>query len=168
MSGDLYFTANKGIDSQYSDVGNSILGLGQTNANVIILGNNLSTTYINGTLNVEMANFNTANNVSVNNLDVDNKIITLNKNSVGSGTAKNAGILIRDNNIDDQGFFRVNQFGSGFIMKAPENEFIYTFPILTDNSRFLIDHGDQNVYGKLLFNNGIDSITNTDTLNIGA
>ena len=56
----------------------------------------------------------------VQDLVVTNKDIQLNANAVGSGTARGAGILIRDNNSDTAGKFIVNNAGTGYNLKAPE------------------------------------------------
>ena len=56
----------------------------------------------------------------VQDLAVTNKDILLNANAVGSGTARGAGIVIRDNSSDTAGKFIVNNAGTGYNLKAPE------------------------------------------------
>jgi hypothetical protein len=62
-------------------------------------------------------------------LIVNNKLITLNKNSVGSGTARNAGFQIRDNNDDSIAYIKTNVNGTGYLMKSPENGTIIDFQL---------------------------------------
>jgi ethanolamine utilization microcompartment shell protein EutS/uncharacterized SAM-dependent methyltransferase len=106
-------------------------GLGATTINI---GGTGDTVNIAGSLNY----------IQSQNLQVDDKQIIINKNAVGSGTARNAGIFIRDNNSDTQGYINVSNLGSGFELKAPENNFILATPILASNSTVaVIDASDQ-------------------------
>jgi hypothetical protein len=92
---------------------NDILNIGSSNANTINIGNSTNTNTINigtnnnfTTINIGDANdiVNIAgefNVIKTNNVEIFNKKITLNKDSIGSGTARGCGINIRDNNKDD-------------------------------------------------------------------
>jgi hypothetical protein len=76
-------------------------------------------------------------------LEVFDSLITLNKGSIGSGTARNAGIQIRDNNSDSQAYIKTSGLGSSYVIKAPENSYVLSTPILTDNSDIIINNGIQ-------------------------
>ena len=67
-------------------------------------------------------------------MDVFNKDLILNANAVGSGTARGAGLLIRDNNTNNQSFFIVDSFGTGFNLKAPEENRTVNFNLTNFNN----------------------------------
>jgi hypothetical protein len=90
---------------------NGTLDIGTTNASIINIGS------INSIVNI----LSNVNYIQSNILEVDDNTITLNKGSVGSSTARGSGIHIRDNDIDDQGYIIVNNFGTGWLLKAPEH-----------------------------------------------
>ena len=44
------------------------------------------------------------NNIETTNLEISDKLITLNKGASGNNTSGNAGIQIRDNGINNKGY----------------------------------------------------------------
>lgn len=72
-------------------------------------------------------------NVTSQNLLVTDKLISLNVGAVGASTARNSGLQIRDNNIDNQAYIQTSSTGDFYNIKAPENNFILNTPVLTQN-----------------------------------
>lgn len=101
------------------------------------------------------------NYIQSNNLEVKDSTITLNKGSVGTGTARGAGINFRDNNVDNQAYIIVGGLGQNYNLKAPENNFILSTPILTQNSTVLCSNGDQAINGNFTANS-----VNTPNVNL--
>ena len=131
LNQDILFGNNYGIDTKLND----ILNIGSNNANTINIGSSINTNTINigtnnnfTTINIGDSNdiVNIAgefNVIKTNNVEVFNKKITLNKDSIGSGTARGVGINIRDNNKDDQGYIKVGIIGDELLFKAPESQY---------------------------------------------
>ena len=129
LNQDLILGNNYGIDTTLND----ILNIGKNNAGTINIGTSTNTNTINigtnnnfTTINIGDSNdiVNIAgefNVIKTNNVEVFNKKITLNKDSVGSGTARGVGINIRDNNKDDQGYIKIGSTGKEIVFKAPES-----------------------------------------------
>jgi hypothetical protein len=69
----------------------------------------------------------------------EDKIIQINEGSILSNSARLAGIKIKDNNIEDLGYILTSNTGNYFTLKAPENNYILSTPILTSNSNFIIN-----------------------------
>ena len=121
------------IYSNTFDCIGTTLDIGTTNASILNLGTANGTTTINigtgggaTTINIggngDIVNIlGTVNNISTTDLKVTDKIITLNKDAVGSGTARTCGIQFRDNNNDNNGYIVTNVLGNGFLFKSPEN-----------------------------------------------
>ncbi len=76
------------------------------------------------------------NYISTTNLAVTDKTILLNKDAVGSGTARGAGLNIRDSDNDTQGYIIVSATGDNYLLKAPESGFVLSTPILTQDDTF--------------------------------
>jgi hypothetical protein len=92
------------------------------NANIIILGssNNSDSKTINiGGMNDTVNIIGNTNYLKVNNIDVENKTITLNKGSIGENTSGNISINFRDNNVDDLGYVRINENMDKLLIKLP-------------------------------------------------
>ena len=131
LNQNILFGNNYGIDTKLND----ILNIGNNNANTINIGSSINTNTINigtnnnfTTINIGDSNdiVNIAgefNVIKTNNIEVFNKKITLNKDSIGSGTARGVGINIRDNNKDDQGYIKVGIIGDEILFKAPESQY---------------------------------------------
>lgn len=144
---------------------NSIMNIAcntQTSSLNIACGNALQSINIGGngttfqtTINIGGANdivniAGSMNFISTTNLAISDKLIQLNAGSLGSATARNSGILIRDSSINNQGFIQTNNLANSFEFKAPENGFILSTPILTANSGVIINQGSQIINGALL------------------
>jgi hypothetical protein len=54
-------------------------------------------------------------------------------------TARDAGIKIKDNNDDNKGYILTSSTGNYFVLKAPENDYILSTPLLFINSNVIID-----------------------------
>lgn len=115
----------------------NILNIGTgTGSSTINIGNSGDSVNINGTLNY----------IHVQDLQVTDKDIYLNQGSSGSGTARGAGIYIKDNNSILQSYIIVNSLGTGFFVKSPESENILNINLnsfTSSGSKFLksIDQG---------------------------
>ena len=107
-----------GTTSQTSTVN---VGTGD-NTQTINIGAGIGVTTINigGTGDIVNIQGN-INTIEQTNLNIQNKQIFLNSNASGSGTARNAGILIRDAGSNIQSYITVNGVGTGFLLKAPEH-----------------------------------------------
>ena len=106
----------------------------------------------------------TLNYIQATNLQVDDKLITLNKGSSGLSTARNAGIQIRDNNNDDQAYIKTSTNGDYWMFKAPENNnYVLSSPILTQNEEIALKSktvdltSNQTISGDKRFNNNIQA-----------
>ena len=96
------------------------------------------------------------NYIQTDNLEIKDNTITINKGSVGSGTARNAGIHIRDNNIDNQGYMTVSGTGNSFTFKAPENGFVLSTPVLTGNTTVVTTGESQTITGTKTFSGTVN------------
>jgi len=56
------------------------------------------------------------------NYEIDSKYFFLNRNAIGTGTARGAGFYIKDNGNINQSYVLVNNDESGYIFKSPESE----------------------------------------------
>ena len=179
--GYLYVDDNYGIDTNNS---NNILNIGNDNANVV----NIGCTSYNNTINIgtnngistinigytgDTVNINgSLNYIQTTNLQVYNKIIQINEGSILPMTARDAGIKIKDNNDDNKGYILTSSTGNYFVLKAPENDYILSTPLLSVNSNVIIDQGNQYINGiistssKFIYLN-CDSNTNEIVLNAG-
>ena len=66
------------------------------------------------------------NNITTTNLEINDKLITLNKNAVGSNVAGSSGFQIRDNNVDNTGYIMTSTDGTQLLIKPPQNINIMT------------------------------------------
>lgn len=165
---DLEMAADGIIKTNHLQSKGTILNLGENSSTVnIACSPNIQSVNIGGngttgttTINIGGANdiINIAgsmNYISTTNLAISDKTIQINKDAIGSGTARNGGIYIRDNNIDNQGYIETSSLGTSWTLKAPENNFILSTPILTQNETI----------ATLTQINGRLSDTGSDTLN---
>ena len=110
------------------------LNIGSSNASIINLGNGSGIQTVNigtngggiTTINIggtgDFVNIaGSVNNIISTDLQVTDKLIALNKDSVGSGTARGSGFQIRDSNDNNKAFFIVNASGTGYKLKPPED-----------------------------------------------
>jgi hypothetical protein len=136
------------------DIGNNVTTLNlacSNNIQTINLGSNSGTTTINIGSSGDTVNIaGTLNSINTTNLDVSDNLITLNKNASGSGTARGSGIQIRDNNTDGQAYIKTSSLGTSWELKAPENNFILSTPILTANETLITTQDVSNNYLKLI------------------
>jgi len=91
------------------------------------------------------------NYIQTTDLEVKDNLITINKGSAGSGTARGAGLNIRDNSVDNQGYITVSNSGNFFNLKAPENNFVLSTPSLTANSSVVTTTENQTIGGVKTF-----------------
>ncbi len=104
------------------------------NASAMYVGSNTATVYVQGTSDMYLGNA-TGNviiqgnlflptsitSTNVNNLEIKNKTILLNDQASGIGVASYTGLYIRDNNIDNLGYFLQNGTMDGYIFKSTQN-----------------------------------------------
>lgn len=168
---------NQTLKTQNVDNSGATLNLGNNSTSINIgCGNNIQTVNIgsNSSLGVTTINIGGSGDIvnidgSLNyiystNLKVAEKTIFLNSNSSGSGTARNSGISIRDNNIDNQGYIQVSSLGTSFEFKAPESGNILSSPVLTGNQT-IYTTGGGTISGSVNLTSGNTyKINNTDVL----
>jgi len=136
ISSSLLFNNNFGIDSTINNISNNTLNIGANNAQIINIGSSSVNNLINIGVNNNFTTINIGdindiinisgelNVVKTTNTEIQDKLITINGGSIGNGTARNSGIQIRDNNINNQGYIMTNSTGDGFLFKSPENNYI--------------------------------------------
>jgi len=83
------------------------LTLGDAGSNVRILGNLTLPGSVTST--------------NINNLEIKNKTILLNDEAVGNNVSTFSGLQIRDDNIDNKGYFLTNGRSDGFLFKSSQN-----------------------------------------------
>jgi len=91
-------------------------------ANIIFIGssnNNDNKTINIGGLNDNVNILGTTNYIKTTNLEIENKILTLNKGSISDNTSSFVGINFRDNNVDDKGYIKVNENMDKLLIKLP-------------------------------------------------
>ena len=59
------------------------------------------------------------NYLQTTNLDVENKIITLNKGSIGENTSAGISIQFRDNDLDNRGYIKISEDMKKLEIKMP-------------------------------------------------
>ena len=141
------------------------INIGNTNATTINIGNATAATPVqtinigsNGTANSIINIGSTGDTITItgtvttvgtSSLTVSNKFVQLNDGAVGSGTARNAGIFIRDNGNDSQSYFRTDPtLGTKIQFKAPENTGVVEIaPVSGATSTVVITDGDQTING---------------------
>ena len=135
------------------------LNIGSTNASIVNLGNGSGVQTINigkngggiTTINIggigDIVNIaGSVNNIITTDLVIEDKYISLNKGAIGSGTARGAGFQIRDDNDNNKGFFMVNEQGTGFRFKPPEDSRNVNFDFKNFENGFIKCSGNT-VYG---------------------
>jgi hypothetical protein len=85
----------------------NILTLGDAGSNVQILGNLTLPGSVTST--------------NVNNLEIKNKTILLNDEATGTNVSTFSGLQIRDDNVDNKGYFLTNGRSDGFLFKSTQN-----------------------------------------------
>lgn len=110
MTGDLLFSSGNGIDSA---VAASPLNIGQTNATVINIGNIGATVNINGTLNA----------VNTTNLEVTDKLITVN-NGGAAASSNGSGIEVEEDALIT-GYLKIGNTRQSWDMLAPASSGIF-------------------------------------------
>ncbi|MFY7885620.1 MAG: beta strand repeat-containing protein [Dolichospermum sp.] len=147
-------TINIGAGTGLQTVNIGSAGSGDTTINIGAAGDIVN---VAGTLNY----------ISTDNLEVKDTLITLNKASVGSGTARNSGINIRDNSVDNTGYITTSGTGNFFTLKAPENSFVLSTPVLTANSTTVTTTESQTIGGTKTFSSGVVINPTTNQLVLG-
>lgn len=114
------------------------------NTDTLFIGENAPLIYLGSANNIDAKTINiggvndiinikgTTNYMQVNNVQVENKLLTLNKGSVGNNTSNSVGIQIRDDDNDDKGYIKTNDTMDKFLLKAPQNETIYKIGAVDD------------------------------------
>ena len=145
------------------------------NANMIFLGS--STNQDAKTINIGGVNdtvniLGSTNYIQTQNVQIQDKVITLNKGSVGNNTSSNVSVNIRDNDVDDKGYIRVNDNMNQLLIKLPQNdtvlkigENIDSFTSLTH--KLYVDLQDSNLQSQIASNTAIltnhsDQLTNVN------
>jgi len=172
--GDQFFNGNLltndtfGIDTIVSN--NTTLNIGCLNATNINIGTGTKSQIITIGGQDDIVNIvGTLNYIQSTNLQVSNKNIYLNEGTTISSSARGSGILIKDGLNEIAGYMIVSNTGNYYEIKAPENDYILSTPILNTNSNFLISEGKQYINGTLLVStsNGLDNNISGGILNIG-
>jgi len=97
------------ISIKTSSGANNRLTLGDTGSNVEILGN----LFLPGSI--------TTINTSINNLEIKNKTILLNDEANGTKVANFCGLQIRDDGLDNKGYFLTNGRSDGYLFKSSQS-----------------------------------------------
>jgi hypothetical protein len=104
-----------------------ILNIGKSSTNINIgaeLNEDIKVINIGG--NNDIVNIKgTTNFIKTNNLQIENKIITLNKGAVGNIQSGSVGFQIRDNDSDSKGYFITNAASNEFHFKTPQDETVF-------------------------------------------
>lgn len=156
MSGNLLFEDTFGIDSVTN--GNLNIGCASTTINLactpstatvnIGVGSDVNIINIGGpgdTVNISGS----LNHINTTNTEITDKTIVLNKGSTTSGSARGAGFEFRDNNVDGQGYIKVNNLGNGFEFKGPESAYKVSIPSVIIDSSVVLNKKDQSIDGNL-------------------
>jgi hypothetical protein len=88
---------------------NNKLTLGDAGSNVEILGN------------LTLPGSVITTNTNINNLEIKNKTILLNDEASGSNNAKFCGLQVRDDGIDNKGYFLTNGRSDGYLFKSTQS-----------------------------------------------
>ena len=152
------------IDCVYPE---GTLNIAETNASIVNIGNSINTQTLNigtgtglSTINIggssDIVNIGgNINYIQSINLQVNDATITLNKGSIGTGTARGAGIEIRDGDIDAKGYIKVDNDGTGFLFKSPENENIANFQLNNLNSGLVLCDNSLNITASNIINDDL-------------
>jgi len=140
---------------------NDTINIGESSNFINIgIGNNSKTINI-GNQNDIINILGNVNNIQSTNLQVFDKNIQLNSQSVGNGTSIDAGIYVRDNNNNQAGYIKIGNNGDNWEFKAPQNNNIVKLNPIS-NSFIILDH-DVSVNNN---NNKIVQRNNSGDINI--
>ena len=100
-----------------TNAGNITIKTSTGSTNTLTLGDTGSNTVILGNLTLPGS----VTSTNVNNLEIKNKTILLNDEASGFNVAKFAGIQIRDDNVDNKGYFLTNGRSDGYLFKSTQS-----------------------------------------------
>jgi predicted acyltransferase (DUF342 family) len=100
-----------------TNAGNITIKTSTGSANTLTLGDAGSNTVILGNLTLPGS----VTSTNVNNLEIKNKTILLNDEATGTNVANFSGIQIRDNNVDNKGYFLSNGLSDGYLFKSTQS-----------------------------------------------
>ena len=100
-----------------TNAGNITIKTSTGSTNILTLGDAGSNTVILGNLTLPGS----VTSTNVNNLEIKNKTILLNDEASGFNVAQFAGIQIRDDNVDNKGYFLSNGRSDGFLFKSSQS-----------------------------------------------
>ena len=158
INNNLLFDSLLGIDTIQGS--NTVLNIGYSNANTINIGMQGNQIINIGSIGDVVNIQGDLTYINSTELQVSDKRIYLNEGTFQLQTARGAGIIIKDGNLisdittlQNYGYILVSSTGNFYNIKAPENSYYLSTPILTTNSNILIDQGDQTINGNLLLTN---------------
>jgi len=100
-----------------TNAGNITIKTSTGSTNILTLGDAGSNTVILGNLTLPGS----VTSTNVNNLEIKNKTILLNDEASGFNVAQFAGIQIRDDNVDNKGYFLTNGRSDGYLFKSSQS-----------------------------------------------
>jgi len=100
-----------------TNAGNITIRTSTGSANTLTLGDAGSNTVILGNLTLPGS----VTSTNVNNLEIKNKTILLNDEASGANVANFCGIQIRDDNVDNKGYFLTNGRSDGYLFKSSQS-----------------------------------------------
>jgi hypothetical protein len=100
-----------------TNAGNITIKTSSGAANVLTLGDAGSNVQILGNLTLPGS----VTSTNVTNLEIKNKTILLNDEAIGTNVSNFAGLQIRDNGVDNKGYFLLNGRSDGYLFKSSQN-----------------------------------------------
>jgi photosystem II stability/assembly factor-like uncharacterized protein len=100
-----------------TNAGNITIKTSSGSTNVLTLGDAGSNVQILGNLTLPGS----VTSTNVNNLEIKNKTILLNDEAIGTNVSNFAGLQIRDNGVDNKGYFLLNGRSDGYLFKSTQN-----------------------------------------------
>ena len=100
-----------------TNAGNITIRTSTGSTNVLTLGDAGSNVQILGNLTLPGS----VTSTNVNNLEIKNKTILLNDEVVGTNVSTFSGLQIRDDGVDNKGYFLTNGRSDGFLFKSSQN-----------------------------------------------
>jgi predicted acyltransferase (DUF342 family)/photosystem II stability/assembly factor-like uncharacterized protein len=100
-----------------TNAGNITIKTSTGSTNTLTLGDAGSNTVILGNLTLPGS----VTSTNINNLEIKNKTILLNDEAVGLNSAKFCGIQIRDDDVDNKGYFLTNGRSDGYLFKSGQS-----------------------------------------------
>ena len=100
-----------------TNAGNITIRTSSGSANFLTLGDAGSNVQILGNLTLPGS----VSSTNVNNLEIKNKTILLNDEALGTNVSKFCGIQIRDNDVDNKGYFLTNGRSDGYLFKSSQS-----------------------------------------------